>query len=298
MTRETKIGLLVGLAFIIVVGILLNDYRSTSTDPKPATLSEAGANVRQSVTTPGAPAVQGDQAPRAQVPTRGDLAPRRPGPPVRIVEVGPGNSLAGEERIASDDRGPSLPPIDAFGKPSTGRAPGDLVAQHPQDFERVGDTARNQPPVTPPKSYLAESGDTVSRIASKLMTGGNSKANREALIKANPSLQTDGNVVYLGKTYVIPSAGAAAQATDATAGKPATPAPPSFATPPAAVPNTVWYTVKENDNLWRIAAHELGDGNQWTAIRDLNKDVLKGGETVKANMRIRLPRGGATASVN
>ena len=33
MMRETKIGLLVGLAFIIVVGILLSDHINTSTDP-------------------------------------------------------------------------------------------------------------------------------------------------------------------------------------------------------------------------------------------------------------------------
>ena len=38
MTRETKIGLLVGLAFIIVVGILINDYRASSMQPPPAAL--------------------------------------------------------------------------------------------------------------------------------------------------------------------------------------------------------------------------------------------------------------------
>jgi uncharacterized protein YneF (UPF0154 family) len=33
MTRETKIGLLVGLAFIIVIGILLSDHLTSSTEP-------------------------------------------------------------------------------------------------------------------------------------------------------------------------------------------------------------------------------------------------------------------------
>ena len=36
MTRETKIGLLVGLAFIIVIGILLSDHINTSTEPPAA----------------------------------------------------------------------------------------------------------------------------------------------------------------------------------------------------------------------------------------------------------------------
>ena len=33
MTRETKIGLLVGLAFIIVIGILLSDHMTSTTQP-------------------------------------------------------------------------------------------------------------------------------------------------------------------------------------------------------------------------------------------------------------------------
>lgn len=307
MTRETKIGLLVGLAFIIVVAILLTDHAATTSDPKSAALTEAGANVRQSVTTPGAPTIS-PETPRAQVPTRGDLNPPRreqSAPPVKIVEVGPGvgaGDAQNDPRAA--DANPNLPPIgDAFAKQPS-RGPADLVAQHPQDFTTVGDGRTNgrgtgtPPPVTAPKTYTAESGDTVSKIAQKNMAGGNTKANREALIKANPSLQGDGNVVYAGKSYLIPSPGATAQVTEAVAGKPATPAGPAFAPAPAGTANAVWYTVKDNDNLWRIAAHELGDGNLWTAIRDLNKDILKGGETVKANMRIRLPQRNATASVN
>ena len=70
------------------------------------------------------------------------------------------------------------------------------------------------------------------------------------------------------------------------------------APPPAAGAGEVWYTVKDNDNLWKIAEAQLGTGNAWTQIRDLNKDVLKGGETVRPNMRIRLPaRSSAVANV-
>ena len=36
MTRETKIGLLVGLAFIIVIGILLSDQLMRATEAPPA----------------------------------------------------------------------------------------------------------------------------------------------------------------------------------------------------------------------------------------------------------------------
>ncbi len=54
MTRETKIGLLVGLAFIIVIGILLSDHLTSTTEPPQARLTQAGNNVRQGVSVPGA----------------------------------------------------------------------------------------------------------------------------------------------------------------------------------------------------------------------------------------------------
>ena len=53
MTRETKIGLLVGLAFIIVIGILLSEHVSSTNEPQTAALGGAGANVRDGVMTPG-----------------------------------------------------------------------------------------------------------------------------------------------------------------------------------------------------------------------------------------------------
>lgn len=323
MTRETKIGLLVGLAFIIVVGILLSQHATDA----PAQLSDVGSNVRQGVASPAAAAPA--DAPQAKVPTRGDLAPKpTAGPAVGRVEVGPGAAAGGDVppiTIAGSGGGdfpratdPALPPVEptpGSAKPARTGGVADLLAQHPNDLARAGDATKatdparpgtsrtgtnGRPatlPVTAPKTYVAEAGDSVSRIAARAM-GGNTKANREALVKANPNLQGEGNLVLIGRTYVIPSPGATAQAVAGGTVKQAAPASPGFPAPPAAAPNTAWYTVRENDNLWRIAARELGDGNLWTQVRDLNRDVLNGGETVRANMRIRLPKGTATASAN
>ena len=54
MTRETKIGLLVGLAFIIVIGILLSDHLTSSTEPIQAALGGAGNSAREALGSPGA----------------------------------------------------------------------------------------------------------------------------------------------------------------------------------------------------------------------------------------------------
>src|SRR5438874_2400795 len=100
MTRETKIGLLVGLAFIIIVGILLGDSVRHATDVQPAPLPQVGANVRNAVTTPGTPtaaapiSMQSQAAaqnvqPNQTVPTHEEVAHPHG---IDVVVVGPGNS--------------------------------------------------------------------------------------------------------------------------------------------------------------------------------------------------------------
>src|SRR4051812_15462959 len=53
MTRETKIGLLVGLAFIIVIGILLSDHFTSATQPHQAALTTTIDGVLGSTRTLG-----------------------------------------------------------------------------------------------------------------------------------------------------------------------------------------------------------------------------------------------------
>src|SRR5215213_4449662 len=98
MTRETKIGLLVGLAFIIVIGILLSDHLTSTNEPAQAQLAQAGGNVRSGVTVPGGappittvPPVPAQVTPQQQVPTKEELTPKQP--PVEIVQIG-GSSAA------------------------------------------------------------------------------------------------------------------------------------------------------------------------------------------------------------
>src|SRR6476646_4079079 len=91
ITRETKIGLLVGLAFIIVIGILLSDHLTSSTEPMQAALGQAGDSARQAVATPGAaqPPINVvspvSMLPKNAVPTQNEL--QKPNP-VQIVQVG------------------------------------------------------------------------------------------------------------------------------------------------------------------------------------------------------------------
>src|SRR5688572_9165719 len=127
MTRETKIGLLVGLAFIIVIGILLSDHMTSTTEPTQAKLGGAGENVRDSVITP-APATEppvtavvstppaAPISPAQPVPTRGDLLaqqtrqPQPVGPRVQNVQVGPGAPVTHEPIVIQQVQQPSPVP--------------------------------------------------------------------------------------------------------------------------------------------------------------------------------------------
>jgi nucleoid-associated protein YgaU len=373
MTRETKIGLLVGLAFIIIVGILLGDSVRHATDVQPAPLPQAGSNVRTAVVTPGAPAATaappislqaGPQqtqnvSPSQPVPTHDEVT--RPGNG-GVVVIGPGqgntqppqgqvNSAQPQNSAGSGQRGAAVavdrgnqisiePPRDenqAIAQPTqsdqTPVVPQNTVARggntsndprlraanlHGEELVPLGTrpdgngtagndnrsartgTGTGTASARGAKSYEAQPGDSLSKIALKFY-GSNSKALRDAIVLANPSLKGNPDMILVGHAYTIPAIEGASSAGNApSAPQPSAPAqrePQQAAAPRTGSPGEYWYTVKENDNLWRIARDQLGDPGAVAVLKELNKDVLKGGDTVRINMKLRLP-GKPVASAN
>lgn len=49
------------------------------------------------------------------------------------------------------------------------------------------------------------------------------------------------------------------------------------------------YTIKKGDSLWIIAQHELGSGHRWKNIYEMNKDVIRNPNKLKAGKRILIP---------
>ena len=331
MTRETKIGLLVGLAFIIVIGILLSDHMTSTTEPPKAPLSVAGSNLRESLVTPAPPAaaVTGGaaSAPGAVAPTQTVLTGAELSAPQRVtpqtIQVGPAAQPQSPVVVQQGPvaQPPVQNPVQVTATPQQNESPvvvappiaqvpsshalQQLASRHGEELVPLGTagaSARQQPvPMAPVREYKAQSGDSLSRMAARFL-GSSGKANRDAIIRMNPSLQQNPDRIVEGRTYVLPPAPAADAGAAPSASAPAQATPVSSrATPPsaeaarraeastAAGDNFTWYTVKENENLWKIAAEQLGSGNAWTQIRDLNQDVLKGEDQVRANTRIRLP---------
>jgi nucleoid-associated protein YgaU len=81
-----------------VIGILLSDHLTSSTEPPQATIAVVGNNVRSGVSTPGStntppittPVAPAPVTPQTTVPTQSDLAPRaQPVQPVQVAVGGP-----------------------------------------------------------------------------------------------------------------------------------------------------------------------------------------------------------------
>src|SRR5205814_1237149 len=148
--------------------------------------------------------------------------------------------------------------MEVDGPGSTARGPDS--PKPAADSRAKSDSARPAPGVAEPRHYVAQANDSVTKMAAKFL-GSASKANIDLIVKANPSLQDDANLVVVGRTYVIPNPGTTAPATPAGWGDVAVSGPKSTKASPPSEKGTVWYTVKENDNLWKIAETQLGSGN-------------------------------------
>lgn len=337
MTRETKIGLLVGLAFIILIGILLSDHLSVTAEPPQAALAQAGENVREGIITPGTvatiqPAAPEQIAPTQPILTREELhAPRTP---ETVVSVLPASPVQNEppvsiryysQQTSADQQTPRTqyqivtpeqvvgitpparstpvaqvelprqPPVEV---PYVTQLPPELqrLAQHEElvVVDRSGrpvaddraTTASHRAPVQA-REYVAQPGDTLSKMAARFY-GRSTPETQATIVRANPSLKDNPNLIVAGRTYLIP------QETVTATPQPAAAQPkpqPHQAEVRTTSDHTYLYTAKPGDSLWKIANEQLGDPRLVSTIQKMNQDVLKGPnkDIVYVGMTLRLP---------
>jgi hypothetical protein len=58
------------------------------------------------------------------------------------------------------------------------------------------------------------------------------------------------------------------------------------------------YTVQRNDSLYKIAESQLGSGDRWSEIYELNKDAVKDPSLIYTGQILKLPGAGAAAVQN
>jgi nucleoid-associated protein YgaU len=158
--------------------------------------------------------------------------------------------------------------------------------------------------------YTVVSGDNLAVIAKKMYgpEEGNRVANIQRIFHANEAMLKSPDNVSIGQKLMVPPP---LPKLSPTTSAPATPAdilPPSLfekpktisekvqslgqrapAATPAASSNARLYTVQSGDNLWKIAAGQLGSGTRWDEIAKLNPEILKRENSVDPGMKLRLP---------
>ncbi len=153
------------------------------------------------------------------------------------------------------------------------------------------------------KKYKVVAGDTLSSIAKKFYgpEQGNKIANVNRIFEANRKILQSADAVFVGQELTIPPL-------------PATPAPGNASltgsglgskslfeavksvgqrhssASEAAKGAGRFYTVKEGDCLWTIAASQLGSGARYKEISKLNSAILASEDDIRVGMRLRLPQ--------
>ncbi|MEM9883219.1 MAG: LysM peptidoglycan-binding domain-containing protein [Planctomycetota bacterium] len=298
MAHETKVGLLLGLALILLVGLVLSDlFNPPAPDSADAAAptgfgDSAQAGIYDPPPAPGSD-LGGDRADAgysdwAQPPQ--DYIPTRPAP---------------VERAAPTKLD------DPFTPPSPEPPTADLDTQQARDalarFDRTLEAMRlsaapapveNNPPAAGPTFFHdVEPGQTLTDIARQHYSRPDYAP---ALARANPQQVDNEGGVRPGTRLTVPPLGSAvfrslfepAATSHATRVRTDTAEPvPELPSRPAdrreAEVQTV--TVAPGDTLSELAAEHLGTATRWEDLLAANDDQLQRPEQLRAGMQLRLP---------
>jgi hypothetical protein len=171
-------------------------------------------------------------------------------------------------------------------------APAPLAVQ-PVAKSTILESGELNPASSRALTYTARSGDTLSELAVALL-GKDSKANRDIIVNANPSLQDNPDRVVIGRVYdksapavTEPAAPAVAESPAPVASKPVAIAP---TTPEAAKPE-LKYTAKPGDTVTNLAGALLGAETKTNrdAIVNANASLQHNADRVVAGRTYRIP---------
>ncbi|MBN1870972.1 MAG: LysM peptidoglycan-binding domain-containing protein [Candidatus Omnitrophica bacterium] len=134
--------------------------------------------------------------------------------------------------------------------------------------------------------YVVQEGDTLKKIAAEQLGG----IHRwQYLYEFNKDRINDPDLLQPGTVLVIPiEQEGQGKSAKATAVSPQAPRP-RISSEEQAPKETYTYTIMKNDSLWKIAKKQLGDGNRWKEIYELNKSKIKNPDSLTPGAEILIP---------
>ncbi|MBW8001165.1 MAG: LysM peptidoglycan-binding domain-containing protein [Planctomycetes bacterium] len=148
-----------------------------------------------------------------------------------------------------------------------------------------------------PKTYIVASGDTLAVIAQKFYgaQAGNKNLNITKIYKANSAILESPDDIYVGQTLIIPPL-ASSHARYSTRTSSASTVYKRLKAMGKGImaANTNkkasgTYIVKPGDSLWTIADDQLGDGDRYSDIFQMNTNIMQDEDTLVVGMRLKLP---------
>ena len=307
MTSDAKVGLLLGLIFIFVIAFIINGLPNlrgqTNTPDIPEQMTQLADNA------PGIAATErqaNDTLDWQQLIARDnfglgqyDFEPSQAvNDDVRSVMPLPrlGPVVGGDFDMLETDEG----------QPTVG-LPERIAARQVLDQMQPPGSEPGTPAEpakdTKPRFYAVVDGDTLAKIALKFYgpEQGNKLVNVTRIFKANGKLLRSPDEISIGQKLLIPPLPPAADKTVQTArdvlSGPQFEVVPSVGSPRPVVPTPAlpstdggrYYVVRQDDNLWNIAAAQLGSGARYKEIAQLNAGQLPDPSSLSIGMRLRLP---------
>jgi nucleoid-associated protein YgaU len=280
MTVDGKIGLLLGLLFIVVIAFLINGPSGFLKGDKSV--------IETSVPAPPGKSIVIDQA-VAEVARELDPMPLRESQPpqeVRVLE--PEQAEPQAVTLQSPSAAPSLPqPVVAEVLPAPAEEP--LPAASPSPAAS---------PVPSVKTHTIQPGENLAVIASRYYgkEEGNRRVTIQKLYEANRDILESPDDICAGDRLTIPSF---EQLTAPPVRKEAKPEKKlldkfkgMFESAPASdkkTPAYKEYVVQQGDHLWEIAEKYMGDGKRYKELVALNRQQISDPDHVPAGIRLKIP---------
>ena len=292
MTTDAKIGLLLGLVFIVIIAFVINGLPSFKNDNSNDLTGKYITQVNnEPIGLTDAPRQALDTINSA--PTYVELAPE-----ANVIAPAPTGIVQANSQIAVNVDNNTT--VNADGQPAT------QIAVATGEANAVAATAAPEADALPAgtiASYVVSKGDTLLSIAIKFYgQDGKKKVNVDKIVKAN-DLKSAAKI-SIGQKLVIPAPEKSLDQMEPSLfekvenmGKKALGMNKS---PDAAKPTQIAakqgdvarsdneYTIQSGDNPWKIAAKTLGNGNRYKEILKLNPQLKS--SNMKVGSKIKIPK--------
>ena len=289
MTSDAKIGLLLALVFIFIIAFIVNGIPRFNSDKTSNDLTKKILDVRDT------PAIgQRERLVNNQV-LDNDIRYEMPlSSSSQGLNEGVGQGSLRTDQTQQANLGQEQERIEVIGGPAV-----QQQEQAAQQVVKKDDAKENilkieNTQAKAPRVYTVVDGDMLATIAKKVYgeLEGNRRINVERIYAANGSIMRSPDEVFPGQKLVIPPlpvGSASALETNPLLERAESIGAKHIPAPQTKTGSANTYLVATDDNLWKIAANKLGNGNRYMEIYELNKDILPNEHTVFEGMRLRLP---------